>query len=125
MKYAVVKIGGGQYRVQEGDELQVDKLSLKEGAEVEFPEVLLVAEDSQAKIGQPLVANIKVAAKVLTHLKGEKIRISRFRAKARYRKTKGFRASLTKIKIISISAEKTAPAKTRQKKTPVRKTKAA
>lgn len=102
MKYAVVKIGKSQYKVKEGEELDVDKLLLKEGEQIDLSEVLLSVDDGQVKIGQPTVAGLSVKAKVLAHFKGEKIRIARFKAKSRYRKVTGFRASLTKIKIESI-----------------------
>lgn len=109
MKYAVVKIGGGQYKVQEGDEIEVDRLPQKEAEAIVFPEVLLVVDNGEVKIGQPTVEGIKIQAKVLSHFKGEKIRVARFRAKSRYRKVRGFRASLTKIKIEKIATQAAAP----------------
>lgn len=107
--YAVVKIGGSQYKVKEGDEFEVLRLPQKEGEEIELPEVLLVVDDGQVKVGQPKVEGVKIKAKILSHLKGEKIRVSRFKAKSRYRKVRGFRPYLTKIKIEKIV---TAPRKT-------------
>ncbi len=104
MEYAVVKIGGSQYKVKEGDELEVDRLPQKEGEEIEFPEVLLVVSDGEVKIGQPQVLGTTVKAKILSHFKGEKIRVARFKAKSRYRKVRGFRPYLTKIKIEKIDA---------------------
>lgn len=102
MEYAVVKIGGSQYKVKEGEEIEVDRLPQKEGEEIELPEVLLVVSDGEVKIGQPQVSGATVKAKILSHFKGEKIRVSRFKAKSRYRKVKGFRPYLTKIKIEKI-----------------------
>jgi len=102
MQYAVVKIGGSQYKVKEGDEFEVDSLPVEEGKEIEFSEVLLVVNDGEVQIGQPLVEKVKIKAKVLSHLKGEKVRVARFRAKSRSRKVRGFRATLTKIKIEKI-----------------------
>jgi len=102
MEYAVVKIGGSQYKIKEGDELEVDRLSQKEGEEIELPEVLLVVSDGEVKIGQPQVLEATVKAKIISHFKGEKIRVSRFKAKSRYRKVRGFRPYLTKIKIEKI-----------------------
>jgi len=104
MKYAVVKIGGTQYKVSEGDELEVDKLPQKEGEKVEFPDVLLIANNGEVKIGQPTVKRVVIKAKILSHLKGKKIRVARFKAKSRYRKVTGFRASLTKVKIEKIGS---------------------
>lgn len=102
MKYAVVKIGGSQYKVKEGEEFDVDKLLLKEGEQIDLGEVLLSVDDGQVKIGQPTVVGLSVKVKILSHFKGEKLRIARFKSKSRYRKVTGFRASLTKIKIESI-----------------------
>ena len=122
MKYAVVKIGGSQYKVSEGSQLEVDRLPQKEGETVELSEVLLVVDEGQVKIGQPIVSDTHVKAKVLTHLKGEKIRVARFRAKSRSRKVRGFRAALTKIKIEKIGTSEVSKKK-REKKMPVKKTK--
>lgn len=107
MQYAVVKIGGSQYKVEEGEEIQVSRLPLEEGKEVEFSDVLLVVDGDVVQVGQPLVEKVKIKAKVLAQEKGEKIRVARFKAKSRYRKVRGFRASLTKIKIEKIVTTKT------------------
>lgn len=119
--YAVVKIGGSQYKVKEGDELLVDRLSEEKGAKVAFDDVFLLVVGSQVKIGKPKVEGAQVLAKVVEHEKGEKIRVTRFKAKSRYRKTKGFRAALTKIKIEKIKIGKTSP-KASSKKAPEKKT---
>ncbi len=103
MKYAVVKISGHQYKVSEGTELAVDRLPQAEGKEIELEEVLLLVDDGQTKIGQPHVDKAKIKAKILKNIRGEKIRVARFRAKSRYRKVKGFRAALTNIKIEKIT----------------------
>ena len=103
MEYAVVKIGGSQYKIKEGDEFEVDRLPQKEGEEIELTEVLLVVDDGEVKIGQPQVLEATVKAKIISHFKGEKIRVSRFKAKSRYRKVRGFRPYLTKIKIEKIN----------------------
>lgn len=118
MKYAVVKIGGSQYKIKEGDELDIDRLPQKEGETVELSEVLLVVNDGEVQIGQPLVEKVKIKAKVLSHLKGEKVRVARFRAKSRYRKVRGFRAALSKIKIEKIGALEVKEVK-KEKKLPV------
>ena len=99
MKYAVVRLAGHQYKVEEGQELLVDKLEQEKDKEFEVPEVLLVVDEGKIEIGQPLVKKTKIKAKVIEHLRGEKIRVARFKAKSRYRKVKGFRPSLTKIQI--------------------------
>lgn len=104
MKYAVIKTGGNQYRVFEGDELLVDRLDEEEGKNTNFEEILLFVNENKVKIGDPLVKGVSVKGKVLSHLKGEKIMVSKFKAKSRYRKVKGFRHSLTKVKILSFTS---------------------
>ncbi len=101
--YAVVKIGNTQYRVTEGENLDIDRLEKKPGDKIEFSEVLLVVNDKKSFIGQPLVSGAKVTALVLDQISGEKIRIARFKAKSRHRRVQGFRSKLTKIKIGKIS----------------------
>jgi len=103
MKYAVVKIGGAQYRVSEGDEIEVDKLTDKEGDLVNFNQVLLFAEDGKVKIGKPEVKDIQVSARILKHYKGEKIDVFKFKAKTGYRRKMGFRPEKSLLKIEKIS----------------------
>lgn len=102
MKYAVIKTGGKQYRVAEGDEIEIEKIDTPEGKTLTFDEVLLLVDDKKTKIGQPKVARAKVKAKVLSHLKGKKIRVATYKAKSRYRRVKGHRQQLTRVKISSI-----------------------
>jgi len=102
-KYAIVKIGGFQFKVAEGEELEVEKIDGKKGEAVEFNEVFLMVEDKQVKIGQPQVKGAKVKAKILEQLKGEKIRVATYKAKSRYRRVKGHRELLTKLQITEIS----------------------
>ncbi len=102
MKYAVIRTGGKQYRVAEGDEIEVDKLEAEKGKPFTFDEVLLFVDGDKVKVGQPLVKGVKVKAKVVDQLKGKKIRVATYKAKARYRRVKGFRSRLTKVKIEKI-----------------------
>jgi large subunit ribosomal protein L21 len=99
MSYAVIRVGGKQYRVQEGERLLVDRLATAAGKTF-TPDVLLADGDLDSKS--------VVTAKVLDHVKGEKIRIGKYRPKSGYRKHTGFRASLTRIEIESIGARKAA-----------------
>ncbi|MDP3888861.1 MAG: 50S ribosomal protein L21 [bacterium] len=126
MKYAVVKIGGSQYKVQEGKGIIVDRLPQKEGEPFEITEVLLLVDD-QVKIGQPTLSDIQIKAKILGHEKGEKIRVAKFKAKSRYRKVTGFRASLTRVMIEQIGGkmEKEKVEKKVEKKSAPKKTSAA
>lgn len=96
---AVVEITGHQHLVQAGDELLVDRLSSKKGEKISLDKVLLIFNEKKIEIGNPFLKGAAVEAKVLGHLKGNKIRVARFKAKSRYRRVKGFRAALTKIKI--------------------------
>jgi large subunit ribosomal protein L21 len=107
MTYAIIKVGGKQYRVREGERLLVDRLPQSEGATF-TPTVLLVGGD-----GEPsLDGGTKVTARVLGAVKGPKIRIGKYKKRTGYRRHTGFRASLTQIEIESIGATKRQPAKT-------------
>lgn len=100
-KYAIVQISGKQYRVSEGQKLNVERLDKTDG-QIELDRVLLVAQDGDVKIGSPIVSGVKVVAKVLGEEKGEKIRVVKFRAKSRYRRTTGFRPIFTTIEILRV-----------------------
>lgn len=99
MRYAVIKIGGKQYKVAEGDVLKVEKLAREAGEIIELDQVLLAVDGKKVLIGQPLVKKIKVKAKVLKHLKGPKIRVAKFKAKSRYRRLKGHRQEFSEIEV--------------------------
>lgn len=105
MKYAVIKTGGKQYKVSEGDVIEVEKLDIAPEKDYSFENVLLYVSDGDSKIGMPMLEDVKVTGKVLGQIKGEKIRVSKYKAKVRYRKTIGHRQLLTKIKIEKISAK--------------------
>lgn len=99
--FAVIKTGGKQYKIQEGDILTVEKLEHK-GDSIVFDQVLLLAND-EVKIGKPLVEGAKVEAKILEEGKGKKKMVFRFRSKTRQHKKKGHRQPYTKIQITKIS----------------------
>ena len=100
--YAVVKTGGKQYLVKERMTITVDQLNLEKGTEIKLETLLKFDEEGKVfKLGQPLLKE-KVSAEVIDNVKGDKIRIAKFKAKSRYRKVRGFRARLTKLKIIKI-----------------------
>ncbi len=109
MKYAVIKTGGKQYKVQEGDTCEFEKLPGKSKDKIKFDQVLLVVDGDKTTIGQPLVKNALVTAVIIDQIKGEKIRVAKFKAKSRYRLVKGHRQQLTKVKIdkISLGTKKT------------------
>jgi len=102
-QFAVIKTGGKQYIVTEGQTLTVEKL-IHDGDKVTFDEVLLVADEKEASIGQPVVKGAKVTATVVGEGKGEKKIVFRFKSKTRYHKKKGHRQPFTKVKITKITA---------------------
>ena len=100
--YAVIKTGGKQYRVSEGQRLCVEKLPVNPGDQVTFDEVLLVGGD-KLTIGQPTVAGAKVTAQVVAQDRGPKIIIFKFRRRKNYRRKQGHRQPYTELKITGIS----------------------
>ena len=113
MSYAIISVGGKQYRVQEGQRLLVDRLAHGEGKTF-TPTVLLVGGgDGGTQIAPD---DVTVTVRVVADVKGEKIRIGKYRPKNGYRKHTGFRASLSQIEIESIGGKKRAPAKKEEQK---------
>jgi large subunit ribosomal protein L21 len=102
MKFAVIRTGGKQYLVKENDEIYIDRLDKKVNQEIEF-ETLACGdlEKEEIGLGQPTLGS-KVKGKIIENLKGDKIRVARFKAKSRYRRVRGFRPFLSKVKIIKI-----------------------
>lgn len=103
-KYAVIKTGGKQYLVKPGQKLRIEKLDAKEGGDIEFGEVLLVADGDKVEIGTPIVKGAKVLAKVLRQARDKKKIIFRYHSKTRYRKMKGHRQHFTEIEVSEIKA---------------------
>ncbi|GAB6071167.1 50S ribosomal protein L21 [Thiomicrorhabdus hydrogeniphila] len=103
--YAVIKTGGKQYRVREGQILRIESLNAEAGDAIEFDEVLMVGEGSDVKIGMPVVEGAKVAATVESNGRGKKVTIIKFRRRKNRSKTKqGHRQNYTEVKIGKISA---------------------
>lgn len=102
--YAVIKSGGKQYRVQEGQTLKLEKLEVATGESLDFDQVLLVADGDDVKVGAPLVDGAKVSAEVVSHGRGEKIRIIKFRRRKHSMRRQGHRQWFTEVKITGISA---------------------
>jgi len=100
--YAVIKTGGKQYRVTEGQSLRVEKLLGQPGEKVTFDQVLLVGGD-KLMIGHPIVSGAKVEAEILGHVKGPKIVIFKFRRRKNYRRKQGHRQPYTQLKITGIT----------------------
>ncbi|OJV64504.1 MAG: 50S ribosomal protein L21 [Clostridiales bacterium 38-18] len=100
--YAIIQTGGKQYKVQQGDEIFVEKLNVNEGDSVDFTSVLAVSTEEGLQLGEAL-ANAKVTASVVKNGKGPKVIIFKYKSKKDYRKKQGHRQPYTKVKIESIS----------------------
>jgi large subunit ribosomal protein L21 len=103
--YAVIKACGGQVRVVEGETLRLEKLAGEPGAEIVFPNVLLLSSDGKIEVGAPCVIGAKVVAEIVKHGRGKKLRVSRFKRKKGWQRTLGHRQSFTMIKVKSIVRE--------------------
>lgn len=101
MATAIIRTGGKQYRISEGDKLAVELLSGNPGDEVEFADVLFVGGDTP-KIGKPAVAGAKVKAKIIAHDRGERLVVFKFKRRKRYKRKNGHRQHLTSVQITSI-----------------------
>ena len=101
--YAVIKSGGKQHKVSEGEEILLEKISIDEGETIEFSEVLAVNKDGALNVGKPLLDGAIVKGKVINHLKTKKITVIKMKRRKDYRKKQGHRQNLTKVKIESIS----------------------
>jgi ribosomal protein L21 len=101
--FAVIRTGGKQYRVAQGDILDVEKLDAEEGSEIALDDVLMVGEGSDVAVGAPRVEGASVTAKVVSQFRGPKIRIIKFRRRKHYRRTQGHRQSLTRIEITQVN----------------------
>ena len=101
--FAIIKTGGKQYKVSEGDVIKVEKIEAEAGDKIEFDQVLMVAGDD-VKVGSPVVEGAKVSAEVLDQKKDKKVVIYKFKAKKNYRKKKGHRQPYTLVKIEKIDA---------------------
>ena len=102
MKLAVIKTGGKQYLVKEGDRVKVEKISAKEDDSFDFNEVLLVVGGKEIKIGAPLVDGAKVSAKILKQGRDKKVIVFHYHSKTRYKKKAGHRQHFTEVEIKEI-----------------------
>lgn len=103
MPYAIVRTGGKQHRVQQGERLKVDKLEGNVGTEVELGDVLLLGGEGDAQVGQPLISGAKVMVKIVTQGRGQKIRVFKRRKRKGFHKTIGHRQYFTEIEITQIA----------------------
>ena len=100
--YAIIETGGKQYRIVEGDEFRVEKLEGQAGDKIEFDKVLLVSDDSDLKVGKPLVEGAKVEAEILGQGMADKVISFNYKPKKGVRRKKGHRQPFTLVKINSI-----------------------
>jgi len=102
--FAIVETGGKQYRVAEGEVIEVEKLAVPEGETVTLDRVLMVGDDRNVRVGKPLVEGAKVQARVVDQRRGRKIIVFKYKPKERYRRKAGHRQSLTRLQIERILA---------------------
>ena len=101
--HAVIKTGGKQYRVSEGDQLNVESLVADEGRDIEFSDVLMLADGNDVEIGTPFITGARVTAKVLEHGRGDKIRVIKFKRRKKYRRLIGHRQNFTRVEITGVA----------------------
>ena len=101
--YAVIKSGGKQYRVEEGQTLKVEKLEVATGESVDLEKVLLIGNGDDVKIGAPVVEGAKVVAEVVAHGRHKKVKILKFKRRKHHMKQMGHRQWFTELKITSIA----------------------
>ena len=102
--YAVIKTGGKQYKVTEGETLKVESLNADEGSSVELDKVLMVINGDDVQVGTPFLDSAKVTASVVANGRHKKVKIVKFKRRKHYRKQMGHRQNYTEIKIDKISA---------------------
>ena len=102
--YAVVKTGGKQYRVAAGEKLKVEQIPADVGAQVILDQVLMVGEGESVRLGKPTLAGASVKATVVSHGRGEKVKIFKMRRRKHYQKHQGHRQGYTELKIDAIDA---------------------
>ncbi len=104
MKFAIIKTGGKQYNLKEGQTLLIEKLELGEEKKVIFDQVLLIVDGDKIEIGKPLVSGATVLADLLEQGKSKKVLVFKYKSKTRYRVKRGHRQPFTKVKITKIDS---------------------
>lgn len=104
MKIAIIKTGGKQYKIKEGNKIIIEKIKGEIGAKTEFGEVLLLADEERkdVKIGAPFIKSFKVEGKILQQGRGDKVIIFKYKPKKRYHKKQGHRQDFTEVEITKI-----------------------
>ncbi|MBN1636338.1 MAG: 50S ribosomal protein L21 [Deltaproteobacteria bacterium] len=106
--YAVIKTGGKQYKVQEGDTIRIEKLDAQKGEQITFDDILFVGGDEEYQLGKPIVDGASVKARVVRQMRDKKIIVFKMKRRKRYRKTQGHRQNLTEIFITKVEPGKEA-----------------
>ena len=99
--YAIIKTGGKQYKVAEGDTIYIEKLAAEDGSNVEF-EAVMVVDGDKTTVGKPIVDGVKVKGKVVRSGRGQKIIVYKFKPKKNYRRKQGHRQPFTEVQITGI-----------------------
>ena len=117
--YAIIEECGKQYKVTKGDVVFFEKFDIEEGKKVVFDKVILVSDESKIEVGTPYVKDVKVEGKVVSHGKGKKIIVFKYKAKKNYKRKQGHRQPYTKIEItdIKVGSSKAATTKKAEAKT--------
>jgi len=102
--YAVIQSGGKQHRVSEGLVLKLEKINSETGASIDFDKILMVADGENISIGKPYVDGAKVSAEIVSHGRGKKVKIIKFKRRKHHMKQMGHRQWFTEVKITGISA---------------------
>jgi large subunit ribosomal protein L21 len=102
--FAVIKAQGKQFKVAQGDTLTIDRLAGDAGAKIALGEVLMLIDGGSTKIGAPILSGAKVQAEIVSHSRGEKIKVFKKRRRKNFHRTRGHRQELTTVKITAITA---------------------
>jgi large subunit ribosomal protein L21 len=103
LMYAVVKTGGKEYRISQGDLIRVEKMEGKVGDQVTMKDILMVSHEGQVQVGNPLLANAVITGEIVQQVKGKKVLIYKMKRRKNYRRTKGHRQTYTYIRVNDIS----------------------
>jgi large subunit ribosomal protein L21 len=102
-KFAVIELAGSQFKVKQGEQYEVKKLSGNKGDKIEIENVLMISEGDDVKVGKPYVEGAKVTLEITSQKKGEKVKVFKYKAKSRYRRTYGHRPLITRVLVKKIS----------------------
>jgi large subunit ribosomal protein L21 len=100
--YAVIETGGKQYKIQEGETIEIERIAGQPGDEVTFDKVLLIGDGKECDVGRPAVPGSKVVGLLVSHDRGEKIVIGKFKRRGKYRRRTGHRQEITFVQIKQI-----------------------